>query len=395
MDTRHLFDTLAAQRAPLTTVDVGRAVADGRAIRRRRRAALTAGALSVLLVASLTWFGIAQAGGGGEVAVTVHGDALPASGVGPLRHAYYDWCGKKWSPGQGRAFTGRECLQWRVVTRDGRNYRMPEALSVYTEQTEQNYMNTAAPLVITPDGRRVAYYSEKDERFAVRDLADGRVWLTPQKVDRKTMVKHGGLLRLSPDGRHLGLNGVGLPNAVVDVETGHVTEIPEGWQVVRVPSGGDPVVVGDENNRLGLLSGGQVRAFSARDAGFNVSGPAADGRTLAYLGEREKTGRDNATGGSRPDRIVTIDATTGTITKEVAFRDAPKDFYPWRVGHWVSPTEVAVSAVLRDQAWMKDRTITPTLGEAVYAVDVVTGRVRELGVYSFRGWSGDVVTPGF
>lgn len=392
MDTRHLFDTLAGQEPPLTTVDVGRAVTDGRATRRRRRTALTAGALSVLLIA---WLGVAQARGGGDVAVSVRGDALPASGVGPLRHAYYDWCGKKWTPGKGGPFADKECVQWRVVTRTGQSFRMPEALSVYTDQTEANYMNTAAPLAITPDGRRVAYYSEKDQRFAVRDLAGGQIWLTPQKVDRKTMVKGGVLLRLSPDGRHLGLNGVGLPNVVVDVETGRVTEMPEGWQVLEVGDGGGSVVVGDQSLRLGLLSGGEVHPFSAENTGFDVSGLAPDGRTVAYL-TGGKDGDPGKLGKSRPDdTIVTVDGMTGKIMTKVTFRGAPKDFRPWRMGSWVSPTEVAVSAVLEDRAWMKDRSITPTLGEATYAIDVNTGRVRKLADYSFRGWSGDVVIPGF
>jgi hypothetical protein len=218
MDVKHVLDTLAHEEQPSTTVDLNRAIAAGRATRRRRWAVATAGALSVCLATVITWSGMEQRGRDDDVAAVVVTDALPASGVGPVSYAYYDWCGQELKPGKMRALGGKECLQWKVVTRTGQTYRVPEAVSVYVEQSKGNYMNTAAPLAITPDGRRIAYYSEKDQKFAVRDLASGKIWLAMPTVTRQQLVTRDTLLHLSPDGRYLAINGAGGP-MVDDVET--------------------------------------------------------------------------------------------------------------------------------------------------------------------------------
>ncbi|NUW30624.1 hypothetical protein HTZ77_04190 [Nonomuraea sp. SMC257] len=392
MDTKDLFDTLAAEEQPPTAVDVRRAVAAGRATRRRRRTALAAGGLAVCLAGTFTWHGLEGQVRGDRTATVVHDapdkDTLPASGVSPLSHAYYDWCGEKWSPGKGSAFAGRDCVQWRVVTRDGRTYRMPEAAGVYLDQTAANYMNTAAPLEITPDGRRVAYYSAKDEKFAVRDLASGQIWLSPQTVSHEEMVKNAPIVVLSPDGRFLVLNG--RLRAVVDMETGRVTDVPQGWQPMSVAEGGSRVIVTNDRSRYGLLEDGEVRPFSGA-LEESLSRLAPDGRTVAYL-----DGGASSTDEYRPDdTVVTLDATTGKALRRVKFRDAPKGFRPWRIGSWRGPTEVVVTAVVTDRPrWERKPTEPARTGETAYAIDVTTGKVRKLGTYTFRGWSGSVVIPG-
>ncbi len=125
----------------------------------------------------------------------------------------------------------RDCLQWRVVTRSGEAFRVPEAMSVYTAQTRSNYANTSAPLEITADGRWIAYYSEKDQRFAVRDLRSSadttRLAGRPVRDDGRA----GRADRPVPGGRFLGvtiLTRAPSP-ALVDVETGRVTDVHGGW----------------------------------------------------------------------------------------------------------------------------------------------------------------------
>ncbi|MEO3868456.1 hypothetical protein ABGB18_06465 [Nonomuraea sp. B12E4] len=168
---------------------------------------------------------------------------------------------------------------------------MPEALSVYSEQSRENYMNTGAPLVITPGGRRIAYYSDKDQRFAVRDLASGQILLSPQAVTRATLVKEGGVLRISPDGRFLGISGAGWPDAVVDMETGQATEVPQGWVVQQVPEGGTPAIV-TRDGRLGLLADGEVKPLTTGTSMLAASQLSPDGHTVAYVG--------SGTAGNRP-----------------------------------------------------------------------------------------------
>jgi len=391
------FDQLARQ-AP--TVDLA-----DRALRgaKRRRMGAYGSALVALVAVALSSTVLAGGllDGSGKATISASAtDVLPASGVAPLSHAYYNLCGLKWNPRKNTgSFAGKDCIQWQVVTHAGQTYRMPEALSFYTDQTEQNYMNTAAPLAITPDGRWVAYYSEKDQKFAVRNLESGDIRLTPQTVTRAAMVAQGGLLHLSPDGRFLGLNGFGGLDAIVDMETGQVTEPPTGWHVYSVAAGGSPALLVNERSQYRLVAGENLRPFSVGDSA-RISDLAPDGRRVAYV-LRGESGPTPEVKDDPPRTIVTRDATTGKKLSEVRLRDTSEGFRPWRIAGWLNPTEVVVSTVLGDRSWNDERTgrplpgRVPTLGEVTHAIDVTTGAVRELRTYSYQGWGGDVVMPGF
>jgi hypothetical protein len=78
MDARQLFDTLAHQEQPPMSVEVGRAIAAGRATRRRRRAGAAAvSALSVCLAVTVTWLALLQPGQRERIAVAVSTGAAP------------------------------------------------------------------------------------------------------------------------------------------------------------------------------------------------------------------------------------------------------------------------------------------------------------------------------
>ncbi|GAA2209794.1 hypothetical protein GCM10009850_052530 [Nonomuraea monospora] len=363
-----------------------------RAVRgaRRRRAGAAFGSAAATLAALVLGVSVLTASPGGDTISGTMTDVLPEHGLDRAAYAYYDFCGRQWDPRENtRTFAGQECTQWRLVTSGGQRFRMPEAVSVYAEQSAGNYMNTGAPVAISSDGRKVAYYRESDQRFAVRDLADGSVLLSPQRIPRETMVKASGvLLRLSPDGRFLLLNGSGVPNVVVDMLTAQVTEVPDGWYPVRVGAGGGPVVVLDESRRVGRLEGGQVSVVSpAGDETRSYGEPSADGRVVPFL--------DGATSGmnSEPhDTIATMDLTSGKVLTSARFRDAPKGFSVSRIGGWISGTEVMVTG---EPPSARGEGGTPTLGETTYAVDVNSGRVRKLASYTYRAWAGDLVLPGF
>ncbi|GAA3256152.1 hypothetical protein [Nonomuraea helvata] len=360
-----------------------------RAVRgaRRRKAATFGSAVASLVATALTATVLITAPGGATMTSQI-ADVLPASGVDPAAYAYYDFCGRRWDPQKNTRTFGQECAQWRLVTITGESFRMPEAVSVYTEQSPDNYMNTGGPVKISSDGKRVAYYSEKDQRFAVRDLADGRIWLTPQTVTRQTMVKGGMRMVLSPDGRFLGQQS--WTSTVTDMETGRLTEIPEGWHVQRIGNGGSPVVVSDDHDRLGLFDGGKVTPLNTSEA--EISELSADGRTLAYLDGEEI--KDNVvTRGV--DEIVTVDVTTGKVLSKAKFTDVPKDLRFPRIGGWHSPTEVVISDVRKDTSWRDGKDGVPTQGEVTYAIDVNTGRVRKLAEYTYKAWAGNLSLPGF
>ncbi|MFI6326119.1 hypothetical protein ACIBG8_51970 [Nonomuraea sp. NPDC050556] len=372
---------LIAQDAP--TVDLAE-----RALRRARRQRLTSAlGAAVAVVAALAVGAAVLVSGPSDVrrstATTVFSDVLPASGVEAARYAYYDFCGRQWDPGRNTAELGaKECAQWKIVTRGGQTYRVPEALSVYSEQSKEEYMNTGAPLEISSDGTRIAYYSEKDQKFAVRDLESGQIWLLPGGVDRKTLVAKGVLLQFSPDGRHLWDS---LDRTIVEVETGVSAPVPDGWFVDKVSNGGAPAVVSGDDDRFGLLADGKVTPFPVKGTWVTVGHLAADGRTLAYL-----SGVSNGMESRPADSLVTVDTATGKMVREVTFKGAPEHFSPMRVGGWLNEDEILVVDSLKNN--FRDR--TPMLGDVTYAVNVTTGQVRTLETYSYKAWAGDLVIPG-
>ncbi|WP_433418233.1 hypothetical protein ACQP1V_01965 [Microtetraspora malaysiensis] len=369
---------------------------------RRRAGVYASGAAAVLavVVAAVTVIGGRQEG---DIIASKVTDTLPASGVGPLKYAYYDFCGEKWTPGVNTHLFAKECAQWNVVTRTGETYRMPEALSVYTEQTADNYMNTGAPLVISADGGRVAYYSEKDRKIAVRDLDSGRVWLMPTTLSRAEMVAKGVMLALSPGGTRMGIWGGSGQDLVVEVETGNVSRVPEGWHVRTVGDGGDPVVVTREGKGGGLgalTADGTVRAFPPTDdvESVDLSQPSPDGGAVAFLaGMKGGLSASGALEESKPnDTIVVLDSTTGEILHKARLRGVPRDFQAWRAGGWLSRTEVIVSGPALDDSWGKSGGKgTPVLGERTYRVNVRTGQVTPLAAYTYAAWGGSLELPGF
>ncbi|MGW3346566.1 hypothetical protein ACWDA3_24905 [Nonomuraea rubra] len=374
---------LLAEQAP--DVDLAERAVRGA----RRRKAASFGSVVAALVALALGVPLLTASPGGDTISGTVTDVLPGQGVDRAAYAYYDFCGRQWDYRKNtHTFAGQECAQWRLVTRGGESFRMPDAVSVFTEQTAGNYMNTGAPLVISSDGRKVAYYRESDQRYAVRDLETGAVLLTPQTFPRDTMVKGAGLVRLSPDGRFLAMTGRGWPIVVVDMESGQVTDVPPGWYIQRVGNGGSPVVLGDDRGRLGLLKGDEVQVVpSPADDLRRYGEPSADGRVLPFL--------DGATQGMNsrpPDTIVTLDVTTGRELTRAKLRDAPEGFEVSRIGGWLSANEVMVTG---NPPFERGKDGTPTLGETTYAVDVNSGRVRKLESYTYRAWAGDLVLPGF
>ncbi|MEV4370087.1 hypothetical protein AB0J71_23660 [Nonomuraea sp. NPDC049637] len=317
---------------------------------------------------------------------------LPASGVGPARYAYYDFCQDAWKPGQDNAPVADEtCLQWKVVLQDGTRYRVADALSVYTDQSKKNYMNTAAPLAISRDGRRIAYYASERERFAVRELGTGQVWEIPQVVRRTTMVKGGGVITFSPDGRRLGLNLAGVPEVVVDVESGRVVdEVPKGWHSLHPADEGVPMVVEHERGRLGVLSDGKVTVFADPKTLALTGTVGPDGTTVAMLTGPSAPG-ETVTNGEPYDKVVTVDRASGQVRSEVKL-DRPRQLSPHRLGYWLNEREVlALGGAVREPG--SDR--WPDLGDTAYAIDVTTGGIRKLGAYRLPPWGGSVSVPGF
>ncbi|WP_062349053.1 hypothetical protein [Herbidospora yilanensis] len=366
-----------------------------RAARRRRAGfASAAAALAVTVVAAITLTVIGAAPNGmgpiaGEPAAAPGKGELPVKGVSPAAYAYYDWCGQEIASGTSH-LSGRDCLQWRLVTRTGERYRVPEAMGPHAGPADDDYVLTAPPVRITADGRKIAYYSEKEQRFAVRDLESGSIRLAPPFVPAADVRRNLPDIALSPDGRYLAISVPGSLNTLADLETGELTDVPAGWSVRSIGAGGRPVVVAG-TMRLGLLSGGEVRPFTGT-AWHTPGGPGPDGTTLAYL-TRPLPEDGGSTGSAVDAEIVTVDAVTGESRTRTPVRDVPLAPFPMSMGPWLDATEVTVLGRRLDARPVEGD--AKVLGWDTYAIDVTTGSMRKLDTYSFPAWAGGVVLPGY
>jgi hypothetical protein len=350
---------LLAEQAP--TVDLG-----ARAVRgaRRRRAARLA-VVTAAVVCAIT-------GGGAVVFQQVRPSPsvvltppktkvppLPAKGVGALEQAYQPGC-----------FTIVSCTSaWRIVTRDGDTYELTDGL-------------TRGPLEITPDGRKIAYYSPGKGTIVVRDLASGKVWKAPMKVSMEISNRERAL-RLSPDGLRFVISGWGgrqATNKLVDVEQGTVTELKKEWWPVSVANGSGPVVLVkpfELTSQVWVLG---HKPVTIPDFTYDYSALGADGRTLVRIGTTFDRHRDPMV--ERDGTIVVFDALSPEVERRVSVTGLGKGLLPAKLGGWVNGEEVTMLTMAAES----DRP-----GPAVYAVNVRTGRSREL----FAPRSNDIyLVPG-
>ncbi|MFI6451671.1 hypothetical protein ACIBF6_08940 [Streptosporangium amethystogenes] len=287
--------------------------------------------------------------------------ALPKKGVGPLARAYTYFCPPP-------PIDGTDCVdgRWRVVTTSGVTYELAAALGLRNVGKQV----LLGPVAITQNGRRIAYYSEKQQAFEVRDLRSGRIWKAPFTISKDDLDGEN-FLRLSPSGLHLLYANFGSRpkpySILIDVVEGKTTTLNGTWLPVSVGDDGSSVtqvMLYDSTTRIRVLGNEPITIKEATHS-FSALGP--DGRTLARIGSTRD--RDAEPTPERPRTIVTIDAISGRENPEVTPQGIPEGLSPSHLGGWVSDTEVTLLAVPKLPG-----AGTPTL----YAVNVHTGRTRQL-----------------
>ncbi|NAS21356.1 hypothetical protein GT755_06615 [Herbidospora sp. NEAU-GS84] len=87
-------------------------------------------------------------------------------------------------------------------------------------------MASGVPEITFPPTRipASASYSEKDQRFAVRDLESGVILLAPPVVPAADVRRNAAEITLSADGRYLAVSVSDGFNTLADLETGGLTE---------------------------------------------------------------------------------------------------------------------------------------------------------------------------
>ncbi|GII80731.1 hypothetical protein Sru01_57130 [Sphaerisporangium rufum] len=300
-------------------------------------------------------------------------DVLPDRGVAPVTAAYAGWCRGAWRG---------PCADWRVVTADGRTYRVPQVIDP-VEGDKKLKSVLFGPLAVSLDGRRIVYQDRKDGLVA-RDLASGSLRRAPVRPGARRLV-------LSPDGRYVAVAGETSRNGMlIDIDTGAATGLPDGWSPLNVTSNGDVLL--DRNGAAMVIDRtGKRRGYLARGttADLRLGAVAADGRTVAGWRDGGRLTRPGRPPVDRPLEIVTLDAPSGRVISSVTVRRG--EVIMSAPGHWLDGDQVRVLRLEpRPGNGGRDRITT------VLAVDVRTGKLREIGrfavptssaVWTFRGGS--------
>ncbi|MFD1541333.1 hypothetical protein [Nonomuraea guangzhouensis] len=357
---REALNDLADEAPMVSLVDL--AIAGHRRRRRTTRTVAAVAAVVVLLgvgtaAASLPW------SWGDRTATPRSADTvpdLPDGKVGLIGSAYRSPCEVKVS-GQ----LDCSAVEWRVVTRAGTTYRVPQAL-VSTTKTRR------VPLAISRDGRKLAYYSRTAQAHVVRDLMTGSEVSSPVTV-KEERIGIGSTLVVSDDGRYVVFDpreGSKEPGLLIDVRTGKTVPVPGKYETVSIKDGVAELVryIKTDLWLMPVTGGGAPVRFRGTFIMFSELAP--DGRTVAAVEFRDLKKRT----------LTLLDAKSGRTLRKVAIRGLPTNGSLWGTSIWQSGSEVTI-AFLGD----KDSLFT-------YAVDVRTGQIRQLARQT--GKSSFVTLPG-
>ncbi|MBN6057140.1 hypothetical protein JYK22_34775, partial [Nonomuraea sp. RK-328] len=336
--------------------------------RRRRRARLVTGTATVMGLVVLAGVALGVLPGARQVTAdklvvaTETGKIadLPGRGVGPLSHAFRTWCLTS-GPIPADCRNG----EWRVVTRSGETYHVPQALGFKSGPA-------FFPLAISRDGRVIAYYSRSAGTFQVRDLESGAVRTAPVVLAE---AKLGGnaRLELSDDGRYLAYTGYPSrkeDGLIIDMRARTTTPLPVGWDPRSID--GTTVTLaryGRWGQKAGIwvmpLTGGGS-PVTVEDVYLNFSALAPDGKVVAAL-------RAGKSPNVKDDTITVLDVRTGRATGTAPIRGLPNGTGMRSLGVWLNASEVTLATIPSGDR-RENRQIT-------YAVNVRTGQVRRLAVY--------------
>lgn len=163
--------------------------------RRRRRTMLAVSTVATVAALVATTAGAVVVWPRGDhLATPQRGDTvpdLPDGKVEAIRHAYQTPC-KVSKPARDLDCSA---VEWRVVTRSGRTYGVPQALV-----SSPKALRT--PVAISRDGRMLAYYSRDAQAHVVRDLVSGAEVTSPVTV-KEDRIGSGSMLSVSEDGRYV------------------------------------------------------------------------------------------------------------------------------------------------------------------------------------------------
>ncbi|SPL89419.1 unnamed protein product [[Actinomadura] parvosata subsp. kistnae] len=279
---------------------------------------------------------------------------LPGGKVGPLGYAYRTKCERVAEP------PGLDCddVEWRVVTTAGKTYRLPQALA-------RNDDGHDAPVALSRDGRKLAYYSRDAQAHVVRDMLTGAEVAAPPMPQDK--IGTGSMLVVSDDGRYLVFDpreGSKYPGVLIDTSTGKRTTINGRYEPVAIKDGVVELIryIKTDLWFMPVTGGGKPVRF---DGTFVApSEPAPDQRTVVAF-DHGKYGRN-----TRPVLTV-LDVSTGRAVREITVTGLSADRGYLTPTIWRDATEVEVK-------------FDGKRGWELYALNVTTGKARLLKRYDTK-----------
>ncbi|WP_030919468.1 hypothetical protein [Streptosporangium amethystogenes] len=319
---------------------------------------------------------------------------LPDRGVGPLSHAYKTFC----NPSEGTAPPDCRDGAWRVVTRAGRTYHVPDALTGFS-----------SPLAISQDGRRIAYYAVKEGTFKVRELDSGGESAAPVKIPTAWLGSVSHLL-MSDDGRFLAFTKrppLKDPAMLIDMRERMTRPLPNGGNPIGISKDGDTVMLAEYSpkSRLQMMShlwttstaGNQVAVTLPRAYKFGALAP--DGETVVGLENRMTVNSKPCLTGA----LAHLDARTGKVRRKVTVSGLPTKTHNVSLRAWLNPREITVIAIPNPVCTGKrlpdaddapaTTTDPPYVTVTAYALNVGTGKARRIGGYTAQDFFG-LVLPG-
>jgi hypothetical protein len=299
----------------------------------------------------------------------------PAAPREPVDYAYLDWCGTTGL--RGKPVSG-PCAQWHMISVTGKQWRVTDGLGVFPGRAGTT-MNGSAPLKISDQGTRIAYYRPSDEHFVVRDLLSGQTTVIDRRVPPSSLEKDGADLMFSLDGRRLAVTFT-YPHPgdafLADTRSGAVRSLP-GKAVVGLGEDASTVVLTEEIKGATwlVLSGpdGKVRRRVPLAPDVHLEGTrnllAPDGHTLVALPGSDTEGE----GLAKPmDTVDLVDARTGrtVATRHITL---PKKNAPLaNLEGWVGASTILVTAPWPDVS-------DGNSAQRGYLADLDTGRTRVFG----------------
>lgn len=396
-----------APRADLT----GRVIAGAR--RRRRVRVLAAGAGTAAVTVAATVIAGSLNGAGTESAPPVTASAkdylnsadpgpLPSGKVETVKYAYLDWC-KRPVEANTAPPTG-DCTQWRIVGRSGKQWRVADALGVYSFRTGTGF-NTSAPLKISDDGRQIVYYRQPAERFVVRDLISGRETVIGRRVPMTDFRDAAAELMFSGDGRRVAISWNTerpLPGLLADTATGQVRTLPGNW-VVGLGADASTVTLAEtkKNGRTTLLltgPDGKLRDRVPLDPQVHQAGPGnmvgPDGHTMITL-----PGTEKALPGPGPAISLTlvklVDVRTGKVTGSRKVRLPKNLVWPANVTGWAGPSAFLLTVPVRGAPDRSADQKLFTMGDRGFLIDLNTGRAKPFGTIKLLATQAETSFGGF